>query len=379
MSKPQNEQSKKKQFVVFGLCSLVALVLCMVTLVITARQVEKENISSSEGAVVKQSATEMKSDVTFLSDYAFSLTKKAQNNRFVKINSYTGVSVDDSTVRVVDKQGNEKDNSLLLFSKNRLITAVDGWYGEDYTGVFGTVYDKMPVIDLLDVKTAAARYTIGMADDKGNPVYDDSGVLVDEGFYYLTFNADGKSATEKSIAGTFRISEAPAVGEMLKKELKAVCTVTDSRVEPSGYTAVLKTNRFTDEIVYIELERLYDVKADVAFTGNMSAFGEGSVEFTYKVTEHFDYYYAGVSFTNEPLSLGVGEEGVVSVNAVIEDDSDYTVTFASSDESVATVDEMGYVTALAESDEPVYITVTLKYMGEEFTDECPVYVDNADN
>ena len=109
--------------------------------------------------------------------------------------------------------------------------------------------------------------------------------------------------------------------------------------------------------------------------GKNTHYGKGQLH-TYKVTEHFDYYYAGIAFTNEPLHLSVGEEGVVSVNAVIENDSDYTVKFFSSDENIAAVDEMGYVTALKASDKPVYINVTLCYMGHVFADQCPVYVDN---
>ncbi len=378
-NKAQKEQSKKMQFVIFGLCSFIALVLCMVTLVITVKQVEGENTHADEASALKESATVLKNDFLTLSDYALRLTEKAHNNKFVKVSSYTDVSVDDSTVKIYDKEGNEADNSLFIYAKNKIISTVDGWYGEDYSGVFGTVYDKMPVVDLAGVKTADAYYTTGLADDEGNPVYDDNGALVDEGYYYLTFNTDGKSATEQGVVKTFRNGDVPEIGKKLKKELSSACRITKSQVEPSGFFVTLKINRFTDELVYLEIERIYNVKADVSFIGDMSSFGEKSVEFTYKVTEHFDYYYAGISFTNQPLHLGEGEEGVVSVNAVIEDDSDYTVKFSSSDEGVATVDEMGYVTAHKVSDEPVYITVNLEYMGKVFTDECPVYVDSEDN
>lgn len=378
-NKAQKEQSKKMQFVLFGFCSFIALVLCMVTLVITVKQVEGDNNRKNEETPAKESATVLENEFFSLNDYALRLTNDTHDNNFVKVNSYTDVSVDDATVKLYDKDRNEVDNSLFLYVKNKLMPAVDGWYGEDYTGAFGTAYDKMPVVDLLGVRTAAARYTTGLADDEGNPVYDDSGELVDEAYYYITFSADGSKAVEKGAVDTFRTELVPKIGDKLKKELASACRITKSQVEPSEFTATLKINRFTDEIVYLEIARLYNVKADVNFIGDMSAFGEKSVEFTYKVTEHFDYYYAGIAFTNEPLHLGAGEEGVVSVNAVIENDSEYTVEFFSSDESVATVDEMGYVTAHKVSDEPVYITVTLEYMGKVFTDECPVYVDSEDN
>ncbi len=378
-NKSHKEQSKKKQFIIFGLCSFIALVLCMVTLVITVKQVEGDNNHKNEEIAVKESATVLKNDFSVLSDYALGLTEKAHNNKFVKVSSYTDVSVDDSTVKIYDKEGNEADNSLFIYAKNKIITTVDGWYGEDYTGAFGTVYDKMPVIDLAGVEAATAHYTTGLADNEGNPVYDDSGALVDEDYYYLTFNVDGKSSTAQGVVTTFRTDDVPEVGAMLKKELSSACDIKSSQVEPVEYVATLKINRFADEIVFFEITRLYNVKAYVKFIGDMSTFGEKSLEFTYKVTEHFDYYYAGITFTNQTLHLSEGEEGIVSVNAIIEDDSNYIVKFSSSDESIATVDEMGYVTAHKVSDEPVYITVTLEYMGEVFTDKCPVYVDSEDN
>lgn len=378
MSKPQKEQSKKKQFVIFGLCSLLALVLCMVTLVITVKQVEGDNVAATDDAVARQSATELENNLASLNEYAHRLTAYTQGNKFVKVNSYTDVAVDDSTVKVFSA-GEELDNSIFIFAKNKLASAVDSWYGEDYVGVFGTEYDTMPVVDLIGVKSAEGSYTTGLADENGSPVYDDNGQLVDEGYYYVTFKVDGTAEAEKGFAEAFRTAKRPAIGDLLTKELAAVCDITDGSVTPAEFTITLKVNRFTDEMEYLEVERAYNVKADLSFKGAMRDFGEKSVELTYKVKEHFDYYYAGVRFTNDPLTLGVGDEGVVSVKAVIEDDSDYTVTFSSSDESIAIVDEMGYVTAIGESEQPVYITVTLNYMGEVFTDKCPVYVGRADN
>ena len=55
----------------------------------------------------------------------------------------------------------------------------------------------------------------------------------------------------------------------------------------------------------------------------------------------------------------------------------YSVRFISSDESIATVDEMGYVKGVKASEKPVTITVELEYLGEKFTDECTVYVTDG--
>ncbi len=375
-NKPQKEQTKKKQFIIFGLCSFVALVLCMVTLVVTVKRIEGDTYQdpSKENKV---SATILKNDFATLSDYAKKLTDLTQKNQFVKISSYTDVYVDDSSVKVTDSHDAEVDNSLVIYAKNKIMPTVDSWYGDDFTGKFGDMLEVRPVVNLTDAENTASNYTTGLADENGTPVFNDEGVLVDEDFYYVTFKMNGAKASIKS-ADTFRTKSLPEVGEMLKKELSTVCKINKSTVAPADFGITLKVNRFTDKIDYLEVTRVYNVKADVSFIGDMSTFGEKSIEFTYKVTEHFDYYYAGISFTNQPLHLDVGEEAVLSVNAVMEDDSDYQVKFISTDESVIVVDEMGYVTALKESEEPVYVTVTLCYMGKIFTDKCPVYVNGED-
>ena len=375
-NKPQKEQTKKKQFIIFGLCSIVALVLCMVTLVVTVKRIEGDTYQDPS-AENKVSATILKNDFATLSDYAKKLTDLTQRNQFVKISSYTDVSVDDSSVKVTDTHGAEVDNSLVIYAKNKIMPTVDSWYGDDFTGKFGDMLEVRPVVNLTDAENTASNYTTGLADENGAPVFDDEGVLIDEDFYFVTFKMNGAKASIKS-ADTFRTKALPEVGEMLKKELSTVCKINKSTVAPADFGITLKVNRFTDKIDYLEVTRVYNVMADVSFIGDMSTFGEKSIEFTYKVTEHFDYYYAGISFTNQPLRLDVGEEAVLSVNAVMEDDSDYQVKFISTDESVIVVDEMGYVTALKESEEPVYVTVTLCYMGKIFTDKCPVYVNGED-
>ena len=79
------------------------------------------------------------------------------------------------------------------------------------------------------------------------------------------------------------------------------------------------------------------------------------------------------------MTVAPGTEAMLSVNAVIENDSDYKVSFTSSDSSVVTVDEMGYIKGIKSSNSPVTITVTLEYLGEKFTDECTVNVTENDN
>ena len=72
----------------------------------------------------------------------------------------------------------------------------------------------------------------------------------------------------------------------------------------------------------------------------LSVFGTKTVEFQYGVNEKYEYFYAGVTLSQNEMTIEKGEEAQLTVNAVIEDDSEYKVKFNSSDESIATVDEI---------------------------------------
>ncbi len=377
--KTGTERSKKGQFVVFGMCSLLALVLCMVTLVITVNRVEADNISADVEEEALQSKTHLDNKTDVLADYISSLVDKTHNNKFVKVNSYTDISVDDGKIAVTDEQGAPVDPALLVYAKNRILCVADSWYGADYTGVFGTVYDKLPVVEFNSTDGVTAFFTTGLADDSGKPVYNDEGILVDGDCYYVSFDVAGERVTDNDLLNTFRLNEAPDIGKRIIEEISYVCQVSRQTAVPGNFNVTAKVNRYTDEIVYIEITRCYDVSARLDFNNAMESFGKVDVEFEYKVTEHFDYYYAGISFENKKISAGVGTEIALPVYAVIEDDSNYKVYFASSDESVVTVDEMGYVTVHKVGKEPVYVTVTLEYLGEKFTDKCviDIYAEEA--
>ncbi len=372
--------SRKYQFLIFGLCSLIALVACMAVLVITARSVEKSESSAAEYET--QSKTELKGDSTELLDYLKTLTKEATDNRFIKADVYTDVSVDDSTVIVRSDDGNESetDKNLLTYAKNKMLSSVDGYYPQDLNGVFGTVYEGMPLVDLPADFIKDSRFSVGEADADGNPVYDsNTGELIDSDYYFIKLSLDcSKAAENETVRQMFSLDESGDVADRFKKDLSTVCVVDDAQVNLSELNINAKVNRLNDEIEYIDFEKIYDVVSDAAFKNELEFFGKKQISFQYRVNERFEYSYAGISFLQASVAVEPGDETVLSVNAVIEDDSEYKVTFSSSDSTVATVDEMGYVKGIKETDSPVTITVTLEYLGEKFTDECLVYVGETD-
>ncbi len=367
----EKKKSRKLQFALFGLCSLIALAACMAVLVITTRSVEKSNTSVSEYET--QSKTELTDDVNVLTDYLKNLTSQTVGDRFVKADTYTDISVDDSQVTA----GTQQAKNLLIYAKNKMLGTVDGYYSEDTKGVFGTADSTLPVIDLNTDNLTDYRFSVGQADDEGNPVYDSSsGELIDSNYYFITFYVDPQSESAKEL---FYLDEDKTVAEKFTAEISSVCSVTNTSAIPTELVIKAKVNRLTDELIYVYFEKNYNIQADVNFTGELEVFGSDKISFTYKAEKKFEYAYAGISFAEKSVTVEPGSEVALSVNAVIENDSDYKVSFASSDESVATIDEMGYVKGIKASCIPVTITVTLEYLGEKFTDECTVIINDDKN
>lgn len=370
-------QGKKKQFTVFGACSVLALVLCLATLVITVKNVEKET-SSQTIVQEKESKTNLDGEKSELSRYIKELTEYTQNNKFVKVNTYTDIRIDDSKI-FVNGNNDSNDAKLFAFLKNQFVSNIDSLYKDDFNGEFGTAYGGMPIVDLTLSEKGAYTFYRGLTDENGNPSFDDEGNLIDEDFYFITYTVNGNDIVKVEEKKAFAIDALPDVEGKIREKLSSICKINSLKYDAVNFTLKFKINRLTDEISALEIKRLYNVTMDVDFINELKAFGSKTIDFEYEVNENYEYFYAGVALSQDELYIEKGEEAVLNVNAVIEDDSEYEVKFSSSDESVATVDEMGYVKAVSESKEPVIITVELKYLDEIFTDECAVYVGSEEN
>ena len=359
------KSGKKKQFLLFGLVSVIALAACAVVLVMTVRSVDAGNSATVEYET--QSKTDLKDKPETLLSYLKTLSEKAVGDRFIKADIYTDVSVDDGTVTVSDGTNNlEADRNLLIYAKNKILPTVDGYYPEDKKGVFGTVNAALPVIDLSADSIDSVTFSVGEAGADGNPVYNsDTGELIDADYYFITVCLKPEAEYSAQIS------------EKFSSDIADVCTVNSSDISLQKNIIRAKINRLTDEIDTLSFDKTYLIGADVTFKDKLAVFSDRQIEFEYKTSERYEYSYAGIRFAQSSATVEPDGEIMLSVNAVIENDSEYTVTFSSSDPSVATVDEMGYVKGINASDKPVTITVTLSYLGETFTDECTVYVGNT--
>lgn len=363
--------NKIKQFVAFGVASVIALVLCIGVLVVTVNNLgDDKNITENKANIINK--TELDSSKETLVEYFNKLVLKT-DDRFVKTKAYTDVSVTD--LKVLNSVNQAKDEALFDFAKDKMISSVDGYYESDSEGTFESDDSKKLSLSLNKNILKKATFSIGQIDENGGNVFDDEGNLIDNEFYYLTYQIDiDNKSYNKKISEMFSVEDDVFAKEQFVDAVKGNCRIENFETKPDSFTIKAKVNRENDEIEYIDVIRSYTITLDAEFINDAEIFGEKEFSFVYTVTDTYEYSYAGISFVEDEITIEHNEEYMLNVNAIIDNDSEYTVEFISSDEDIASVDEMGYIKGLKNCDVPVTITVKLNYLGEIFTDTCSVYV-----
>lgn len=364
-------KGKVKQFVAFGVCSVVALVLCMVVLVVTVNNLTGEADLTENKAVINK--TELSSSKEMLVEYINKLASGTEV-QFVKTKTYTDVSLNNISITDSSKTKTQ-DEALLNFAKDRMLPAIDKYYAEDFVGSFEKANSKKLPLVLNKKALKNAEYSIGQVDENGESVFDNEGNLVDNEYYFLTYNIDIENESfNKKLSEMLSVKEDISAKEKFVDAVKDNCKIKKFEAKPDSFEIKAKVNRISDELQYINVIRNYAVKLDAEFINDADFFGEKEIYFTYTVTDTYEYSYAGISFVEDEIAIEYGEEYMLNVNAIIDDDSEYTVEFSSSMDDVVSVDGMGYVKGLKNTDAPTTITVKLNYLGETFTDTCVVNV-----
>lgn len=362
---------KLKQFVAFGVASVVALGVCLGVLVVTVNNLDNSTSTNENKAIVNK--TELNSSKETLTEYINQLILKT-SGRFVKTKTYTDASVSDLKV-LNGSQNQNKDEALFNFAKDKMFSSIDGFYSDDLQGTFAKNDSKKLLLVLNENSVANAGFSIGQVNENGESVFDDEGNLVDNEYYYLTYDIDVKNeAFNKRYFEMLSLNEDLFAKEQFVDAVKNDCKISKFKAVPDSVIIKAKVNRTTDKIDYINVIRNYAMSFKAEFINNAELFGEKQISLIFTVSDTYEYSYAGISFVENEVAIEQGEEYMLNVNAVIDDDSEYTVEFSSSDDIVS-VDEMGYVKGLKNSPQPAIITVKLNYLGETFTDTCVVYVD----
>ena len=342
----KKEMSQKKRVVVFVLISALAMVICLGVVMGVAISLMTDGVYEFEEVVKEYKAPK---DGQGTVDFVLAAIEEAKDENVVYLNTWVNQSIDN-----LEYSGSESERKLLDHMKGTIAGNIDAMYPGDYNGSFADGFKDYPVIDLAGVNVTETANEVNGTKIRS------------------TVKAD-------KFISAFDPKDDEKAAEQIKKELADVLTVTKSDVKPAGIEIVSEINVNAPEvnnagrITKLEIKRIYDVKLTAEFKNDLASLETRDFTFTYSVTEGYGYTWAGIECTNE-YYLAKGDETQLGVNAKLNDYSDYETRFVSSNEEIATIDEIGYITAVGESEEPAIITVYLDYLGHEYSAQCKVYV-----
>ena len=252
---------KIKQFIAFGVCSVVALAVCLGVLVVTVNNIDRETASITENKTIINK-TEIDNTKESLTQYINALVLKT-SDRFTKTKTYTGIAVEDISV-TNSSETKDKDEALLNFAKDRMISIVDGFYAEDFAGAFENDNSKKLSLILDKNMLKNAEFSIGQVDENGKSVFDDEGNLVDNEFYYLTYEVDIENkSNSKKILEIFSAQDDLSAKNQFINAVKDDCLIESFDAKPDSFIIKAKVNRENDEIQYINVIR----KISISLTG----------------------------------------------------------------------------------------------------------------
>ena len=139
----------------------------------------------------------------------------------------------------------------------------------------------------------------------------------------------------------------------------------------SELTICMKINRTTDEIKSLVFEQKMPVRAE----GEWKILSDEAFEITAEVTETLRYTFTWPEISLSAHSMDLEPKGTDHLLATLTfaDPSQENVVWASSDESIVTVDDEGYLKA-GKNTGTATVSASYEFKGKTYTDTCEVNV-----
>ena len=171
--------------------------------------------------------------------------------------------------------------------------------------------------------------------------------------------------------------ETKKIGAAVADAYKDVFSCDEVKVSNAGVTLIAEINDLTGELKKLTAVSGPIISCEKAeFINDFAELGEKDIFIETELKRETNVTFAGIDITKDEMYIDPGSYDTVPASANIADGADAELIYTSSDTNICTVDENGMVEAVNESAEPAEITVTLKYLGKEFTDTCLVYIIN---
>ncbi len=351
-----------------------------------------DRISAMEGTFPPNDITEGMSTAPETPDdaveYLYRVIDKAVND--IPSVTYDDYFTADADSLVTD--GSDHFDKTLLFVMENFISHISSVEEaeESVSAVgFGEGVDKLiriPDINIEDIESFSCNYiyyscpSCGETSDEALQLCEDCGSLRpyfikyrDEYDIELVLSTDNLQEEKSVLSRNFAPRNEEQIAALTNDVISEAADLAVADIQYDKLYIRFKVNRLTDEITYLCYAKDMTVTADVSFKNDYAAFGKKHISVALQEKQAYHLMWPSLTLSDHVLVIEPDGTDNLLATLVCEDPLVETVSWSSSDESIATVDEDGYIDVFKKTGE-VTITATFEYLGKQYSDTCTVYV-----
>lgn len=364
------EQDDKRKKVIIAVVVGVLVLTFLTGTVWGLKKVLKAEGTLETVPVMQVIPQELTNESGILGYFSDALKNAFSDPDAAKVGIATYFELDGEKISIGESDADNALEKELAYAKTAVLDNIKKYdFYADRGTEFGEELSSFTVPVLFTPDEADITLELGKKNDEG--------VLENTDKYYFkaVFGEYAFKELPDEIGKSFNLDgdRAEAVVSQLTSDFSPVAMLRGSNVVCSNFEISADFNTDTGRINGVCYSRLYEVTLDIEFTGELERLGEKTLSFPLRVYEIHTFTYAGIELKNDELWLKKGATEVIEVIKTHGPDG-MNVAFASSDKSIAAVNENGYVKGVRYSNKPVSVTITAEYRGHVYEKTCTVYV-----
>lgn len=349
-----------------------------------------DRISAMEGTFppndIKEGITPAPQTAEEAVDYLYTVLDKAVSDiPAVTYDDYFSAGSDSLTTN-----GSDSFNKTLAFGMDNFISHISSVeqkegdissvsFGEDVTKLL-----QMPVVTAGDVESFTCNYiyyscpSCGITSAEPLALCEDCGSLRAyfkkyHNEYDITLVLNVADAASGVLDRNFAPRTDAQISALTSDVLTEFADVNVSAIDYDKLIIQFRVNRLTDEISYLRYAKDMTVASLVSFKNDYAVFGQKNITLALQENRAFHFTWPSLTLSAEVLVIEPKGTDNLLATLACEEPLAMSVTWSSSDENIAVVDEEGYIDTFKKTGEAT-ITATFEYLGKTYTDSCTVYV-----